>query len=248
LGSVLAAASDPRRYDSALSLLFERYESLLGRVSEPIRAYESLVGRMFEQYRGYEATIGTVFEEKRKAHESLGRRAFEQRRRYESSLGRVFEQYRGYESSLGRAFDQYESRLGSVFEQSGGGYGSALRIVEQISWDIYGDTDTEWPEDDGAPWWIGQLPAIVQLRLLLTVLALLELSSQKQADFTGEGLPPDIHSAIQILIGLAATILVFMEAKAKLAGEAGAAGRAESARALSPADGEAHAIGRSDRA
>lgn len=204
-GSVSAVASSgQRRYDSALGLLFERYESLVGRALEPVPAYESLLGRAFEQYRGHEATVGRLFEQMRAPYESL--------------FGRIFEHYRGY-----------ESRLGRIFEQNGAGYESALRIVEQISWDVHADADTNWLDDDGETWWIGQLPAIVRLRLLVAVLTLLELSSQKQADFTGEGLPPDFHSGVQILIGLAATILVFMEAKAKLAAdnEAGAARRAE---------------------
>lgn len=90
--------------------------------------------------------------------------------------------------------------------------------------DLYADTEADFiaageaveATDDGETWWIARLSTEWQLRLLLAVLTSLYLATDFAGKTTGAEMPPELAAAIEALAALAATILLFMEAKARL--------------------------------
>lgn len=69
---------------------------------------------------------------------------------------------------------------------------------------------------DGETWWIARLSTEWQLRLLLSILVVLYLTADFYGKATGAELPPELVAGMEALGALAATILLFMEAKARV--------------------------------
>ncbi len=90
--------------------------------------------------------------------------------------------------------------------------------------DLHADTEAEFAAagaevegvGDGDTWWIARLSTEWQLRLLLSVLVVLYLTADFYGKAAGAELPPELVAGMEALGALAATILLFMEAKARV--------------------------------
>lgn len=89
--------------------------------------------------------------------------------------------------------------------------------------DLYDETVAEFEaiadaiaEGDGETWWIARLSTVVQLRLLTMVLGVIHVTGGFVYDVVNGEAQPAIRSGTGALVLLAATIIAFIEAKAKL--------------------------------
>lgn len=133
------------------------------------------------------------------------------------------------------------STLSAISSQPGFGAMIGTAVMPRPAWqgifdglrgpigtDLYEDTRAEFDaaailagEGEGETWWIARLPFVAQVALLLVVLQALDAAGEFMSDMTGADVPPAYRSATTVLFALAATLLAFIEAKAKAAADSG---------------------------
>ncbi|RKQ86064.1 hypothetical protein C8N24_4073 [Solirubrobacter pauli] len=193
------------------------------------------VGRMLEQQRKVRemlegGSVGRMLEQQRKVREMLEG----------GSVGRMLEQQRKVREMLeggnvGQIFET-QQRLQQIMRSIAGPSGLAaalagdampsLQLATIVSDISFATDDTaqmdlseelQAAENELGPpvehvWWLARLPWTRQIGLLVALLEAIAKATEFEGEITGTALPPAYYTAIDVLVALAAVLLIWIEA------------------------------------